>query len=105
MNLPKIAFGLKLKKFAKIAGEVVLELALTLYYAGKDSDTPTWAKTTVCGVLGEFISPLDAILDFTPIAGYSDDLAVLVVVTAAVIVYVKQAHKDKAKETLKQWFE
>jgi hypothetical protein len=30
---------------------------------------------------------------------------VLVAATAAVIVYVKKEHKEKAQETLKQWFE
>ena len=99
------SFWNKTKKFAKVAGEVVLEPALKLYYSAKDSDTPTWAKTTVYSALGYFISPLDAIPDFTPIAGYSDDLGVLVAATAAVIVYVKKEHKEKAQETLKQWFE
>jgi uncharacterized membrane protein YkvA (DUF1232 family) len=98
------SFWGKIKGFAKAAGETVLEPALKLYYAAQDSDTPLWAKTTVYGALGYFISPIDAIPDVTPIIGYSDDLGVLIAATAAVAAYIKKEHTKKAKETLKQWF-
>ena len=94
----------KTKNYAKTAGEAVLEPALKLYYSSKDTDTPTWAKTTIYGALGYFVSPLDAIPDITPMMGYADDLGVLVAATAAVAVYIKKEHGEKAKETLKQWF-
>lgn len=94
----------KVKKNARSAGESVLEPALKLYYAAQDPETPVWAKTTIYGALGYFISPIDAIPDITPIVGYSDDLGVLVAATAAVAAHVAEKHKDKAKETLKQWF-
>lgn len=94
----------KTKNFAKAAGEKVLEPALKLYYSAQDSETPMWAKTTVYGALGYFVSPIDAIPDITPIVGYSDDLGVLVAATAAVAAYIKKEHSEKAKETLKQWF-
>jgi len=97
-------FWSKVKKVAKSAGETVLEPALKLYYSAQDPDTPTWAKTTIYGALGYFISPIDAIPDITPIVGYSDDLGVLVAATAAVAAYIKEEHAEKAKETLKQWF-
>ena len=98
------SFWDKAKKFAKSAGETVLEPALKLYYAAQDPETPTWAKTTVYGALGYFISPIDAIPDITPIVGYSDDLGVLVAATAAIAAHIKHTHGEKAKETLKQWF-
>lgn len=94
----------KTKKFAKTVGETVLEPALKLYYSAQDSDTPAWAKATVYGALGYFISPIDAIPDITPIVGYSDDFGVLVAATAAIATYIKDEHTKKAKETLKQWF-
>ena len=94
----------KVKKFAKSAGESVLEPALKLYYATQDPETPAWAKTTIYGALGYFISPIDAIPDLTPIVGYSDDLGVLVAATATVAAHIKKKHKEKSKETLKQWF-
>jgi len=98
------SFWDKTKNYARVAGEAVLEPALKLYYSAQDSDTPTWAKTTVYGALGYFVSTIDAIPDITPIVGYSDDLGVLVAATAAVAVYIKDEHAVKAKETLKQWF-
>ena len=94
----------KTKKVARSAGEAVLEPALKLYYSAQDADTPAWAKTTIYGALGYFISPIDAIPDLTPIVGYSDDLGVLVAATAAVVVYVKKEHGEKAKQTLVKWF-
>lgn len=98
------SFWEKTKNYARVAGEAVLEPALKLYYSAQDSDTPTWAKTTVYGALGYFVSTIDAIPDITPIVGYTDDLGVLVAATAAVAVHIKNEHSEKAKETLKQWF-
>lgn len=98
------SFWDKTKNFAKVAGKIVLEPALKLYYSAQDSDTPIWAKTTVYSGLGYFISPIDAIPDVTPIIGYSDDLGVLVAAIAAVAAYIKSEHAIKAKEKLKQWF-
>ncbi|MCB4762274.1 MAG: DUF1232 domain-containing protein [Sulfurovum sp.] len=98
------SFWDKTKKYAKVAGEKVLEPALKMYYASKDSDTPIWAKTTIMGALGYFISPIDVIPDITPLIGYTDDLSVLMVAIAAVADHIKKEHSEKAKETLKQWF-
>lgn len=99
------SFWDKTKKFAKAAGEKVLEPALKLYYSAQDHDTPAWAKTTIYGALGYFISPIDTIPDFTPVVGYSDDLGVLVAATAAIAAHIKNEHTSKAKEKLKEWFE
>lgn len=96
-------FWEKVKKFAKAAGETVLEPALKMYYCAQDSDTPAWAKTTVYGALGYFISPIDAIPDVTPVIGYTDDLGVLTVAVAAIAAHIKPEHKEKAGETLKSW--
>jgi uncharacterized membrane protein YkvA (DUF1232 family) len=39
-----------------------------------------------------------------PIVGFSDDLGVLFAALAATAASIKEEHKLKAKETLKQWF-
>lgn len=96
-------FWSKIKNYAKAAGETVLEPALKLYYSAEDSDTPKWAKATVYGALGYFISPIDAIPDITPVVGYTDDLGVLVAATASIAAHIKEEHVNKAKETLKKW--
>ncbi|MDD1783606.1 DUF1232 domain-containing protein [Enterovibrio sp. ZSDZ35] len=94
----------KAKGFAKKAGYDVLEKALTLYYSATDNDTPKWAKTTIFAALGYFIAPIDAIPDLTPAVGFSDDLGVLFAAAAAVVMYVKPEHSEKAAEKLSRWF-
>lgn len=94
----------KVKKYAKAAGEQVLEPALKMYYAAIDADTPAWAKTTIYGALGYFISPVDAIPDITPLAGYTDDFGVLFAAITVTAAHIKEEHVEKAKTTLAQWF-
>jgi uncharacterized membrane protein YkvA (DUF1232 family) len=94
----------KTKKYAKVAGEGVLEPALKMYYAALDAETPVWAKTTIFAALGYFISPVDAIPDIVPAVGYSDDLGVLAAALAATAMHIKDEHVRKAKETLSKWF-
>ncbi|WP_051227728.1 YkvA family protein [Oceanospirillum beijerinckii] len=98
------SFWDKVKKYARSAGEEVLETALKLYFAATDPDTPTWARTTIFAALGYFIAPLDAIPDAIPAAGFSDDLGVLVAAAATVAANLKEEHSVKAKETLQKWF-
>lgn len=93
----------KAKKYAVVAGESVLEPALKMYYAATDADTPAWAKATIYGALGYFISPVDAIPDVIPVVGYSDDLGVLVAALAATAAHIKESHAQKAQETIQQW--
>ncbi|GHB07980.1 YkvA family protein [Modicisalibacter luteus] len=97
-------FWKKTTKYAKKAGEKTLSPALRLYYSAQDSDTPTWAKTTIYGALGYFISPVDALPDITPALGYTDDIGILAGAIAVVAAHIKDEHSNKAKETLKRWF-
>lgn len=97
-------FWEKVKRFARAAGEGVIEPALKLYYAAQDPGTPVWAKTVIYTALGYFISPVDAIPDATPIVGFADDLGVLVAAVATVAAHIKEEHVKRAKETMKSWF-
>ena len=94
----------KLRRFARVAGREVVEKALLLYYAGQEERAPAWAKATILASLGYFISPLDGIVDVTPILGYSDDLAVLALAIAAVATYVNDDVREKAALKLRDWF-
>lgn len=98
------SFWGKVKNHAKTAGKEVIEKALWLYYAAQNPQTPIWAKTTIYGALGYLISPIDAILDITPVVGYADDLGVLVAAVATVAVYITAEVKDKASKKLSDWF-
>jgi len=97
------AFWGKIKNYARKAGKGVLEPALKMYFALNDKDTPRWAKSTIIGALGYFISPLDSIPDLLPVVGYTDDVAILVAALATVSVYIKEEHKEKARQVLHKW--
>jgi uncharacterized membrane protein YkvA (DUF1232 family) len=94
----------KLAGFAKTAGKEVVEKVLTLFEALKDKDTPGWAKGVIVAALGYFISPVDAIPDIVPFAGFADDLGALAVALSTVGVHIKDSHVKAARATLKKWF-
>ena len=98
------SFWDKLLKYAKTAGREVVEMALRLYYAAQDPNTPAWAKTVIYGALGYFIFPVDAIPDPTPVVGYTDDLGVLFAAVATVALYITEDVKQKARQKLRDWF-
>ena len=91
------SFNDKLKHYALTAGRELVEKALWLYYALQEEKAPAWAKATIVGALGYFITPLDAIVDLTPGVGYADDLGVLALAVAAVAAYINDDVKDKAR--------
>jgi len=98
------SFWDKLKAYALIAGREVVEKALILYYTARAPATPAWAKATIIGALGYFISLIDAIPDLTPIIGYTDDLGVMVAALAVVAASVTPEIRAQAKQKLSEWF-
>ena len=98
------SFWRKLAAFGRIAGHEVLEKALWLYYAAERTDTPKWARATVYGALAYFVLPLDAVPDMLPVAGYTDDLAVLALAVTTIGCYVDSQVKANAARTLARWF-
>ena len=62
-------------------------------------------KAMIIGALGYMISPLDVIPDAIPIAGLTDDLAVLLFVLKKVWTDVDPDIQQKAKERLSKWFD
>jgi len=94
----------KLRRFARAAGREVVERALLLYLVLRDPATPRWARTTVIGALGYFIAPIDAIPDFVPGAGFTDDLGVLAVALGIVAACVTRSMRRVASRTVARWF-
>lgn len=103
-NYSEDNFWGKLSQYAKNAGFEVIEKTLLLYYASQQPGTPAWAKATIYGALGYFITPLDAIADITPAVGYADDLGVLALAIGTVAIYINQEVKEKAAKKLQDWF-
>jgi uncharacterized membrane protein YkvA (DUF1232 family) len=98
------SFWNKVVKYAKAAGQEVVEKALLLYYAAQNQQTPAWAKATIYGALGYFILPLDAIPDVLPGVGYTDDLGVIAAAITAVSMYITDDVKRQASQKLQDWF-
>jgi len=97
-------FWSKIKKFAIKAGGKVIYAALKLYYALQSPNTPKWAKSIILGALGYFILPVDLVPDLVPVAGFTDDLAVLMAALATVAINITPEIKSQARLKLHDWF-
>lgn len=97
-------FWTKASQLAKGAGRELLLKALQLFYAARRKDIPTWARTTIYGALGYFISLIDFVPDITPFVGYVDDMGVLTAALAVVANYIDDDVKAKAQARFDQWF-
>lgn len=97
-DFTNISFWKKIRNNGKSAGKVIIEKVLMLYYSAMDKDTPKWAKGVILGALAYFIMPIDAIPDFIPVVGFSDDLITIIGAISAVAIHIKDEHKKKAKE-------
>ena len=97
-------FWAKIGRFARVAGRVVIERALRLYYAAQDPTTPEWAKRMIYAGLAYFVVPLDLVPDIVPGIGYFDDLGTLAFTLFCVSAYVSPAVKQRAREKLAEWF-
>lgn len=95
----------KISRIAKRAGAKLVYAALLLYYTLQSDRISTKDKAIIVGALGYMISPIDVIPDAIPIAGLTDDLAVLIYVLKKVWVDVDPEVKERAKEKLNSWFD
>jgi uncharacterized membrane protein YkvA (DUF1232 family) len=97
-------FWAKLRGYARKAGYSVVEKALLLFYTLQEERTPSWAKATIMGALGYFITPLDAVIDLTPGIGYTDDLGVLALAVTVVAAYINDNARSRTAKTMERWF-
>ena len=95
----------KISRIAKRAGVKLVYAALILYYTLESDQVSLKDKATIIGALGYLISPLDVVPDAIPIAGLSDDLAVLIYVLNRIWGDVPEDVKAKAKAKLATWFD
>ena len=95
----------KISRIAKRAGVKLVYSALILYYTLESDKVSTKEKAIILGALGYLISPLDLVPDAIPIAGLSDDLAVLLYVIHKIWGNVSDDIKLKAKNKLSKWFD
>ncbi len=95
----------KISRIAKRAGAKLVYAALLLYYTLQSDKVSTADKAIIIGALGYLISPLDVIPDAIPIAGLTDDLAVVIYVLKKVWDSVDETIQQKAKAKLSKWFD
>jgi uncharacterized membrane protein YkvA (DUF1232 family) len=72
------------------------EDVVAMYFCLLDPRTPLWVKGVVAAALAYFVLPLDAIPDFLPLVGMSDDIAVLSAALAAISNYLTPEHRSRA---------
>ena len=95
----------KIARIAKRAGAKLVYAALILYYTLQSDKVSATNKAMIIGALGYMISPLDVIPDAIPIAGLTDDLAVLLFVLKKVWTDIDPDIQQKAKDRLAKWFD
>ena len=95
----------KIARIAKRAGAKLVYAALILYYTLQSDKISTANKAMIIGALGYMISPLDVVPDAIPIAGLTDDLAVLLFVLKKVWTDIDPTIIEQAKEKLSKWFD
>jgi uncharacterized membrane protein YkvA (DUF1232 family) len=91
-------FARKAKRFLRhvpLAGE-----AVAAYFTMLDPRTPIWVKGTVAAALAYFIMPIDAVPDILPVLGMSDDASVIAAAVAAISAFIKDDHRQQAREWL-----
>ena len=98
-------FAEKISRIAKRAGSKLVYAALILYYTLQSDKVSKADKAIIIGALGYMISPLDVIPDAIPIAGLTDDLAVLLYVLKKVWTGIDPEIIAKAREKLSKWFD
>lgn len=95
----------KISRIAKRAGSKLVYAALILYYTLQSDKVSKADKAIIIGALGYMISPLDVIPDAIPIAGLTDDLAVLLYVLKKVWTGIDPEIIARAREKLSKWFD
>ena len=98
-------FTEKISRIAKRAGAKLVYSALILYYTLQSDKVSKKDKAIIIGALGYMISPIDVIPDAIPIAGLTDDLAVLLYVLKKVWTGIDPEIVQQAKDKLSRWFD
>lgn len=103
-SFKEVKFLSKLPSYAKLFGVKTLYTILLLYNAYQRTETPTWAKNVILGVLGYLLAPIDGVPDLTPFVGFTDDIGVLSFGLVTIASYINKEVKEKSKKQLTSWF-
>lgn len=76
------------------------EDVLAAYHCVRDPATSPRVKLILLAALAYFVMPVDAIADFIPFLGFTDDAAVIATAIATVRGAILPEHRSRARETL-----
>lgn len=97
-SIDQDSFGRKVRQF--LEGVPLAADTVAMYFCMLDAKTPLWVKAAIGSALAYFMLPVDAVPDFLPVAGMTDDLAVLAGAVKVAADHLLPAHYDQAKA----WF-
>lgn len=95
-------FGQKLfALLRKVASKVPFsEDILSAWFCARDPQTPARVRYVLMAALGYFVLPIDAIPDFLPLIGFTDDAAMIAAAIATVAGSILPEHRAKARQWL-----
>jgi uncharacterized membrane protein YkvA (DUF1232 family) len=89
------------RRFREIGAKLPFaESLLAAYFTATDAETPTRVRMMLLGALAYFVMPFDAVADFLPVLGFTDDAAVIAATIATVRAHMKDVHWQRAKDVL-----
>ena len=88
-------------KIRKLAVHIPFaEDALAMFYAAFDKQTPAKSKAFLLAALAYFVLPIDAIPDWVPGLGFTDDAAVIAAALGIAGRAVQPRHREQARAQL-----
>lgn len=88
-------------KIRKVAAHIPFAAdALSVWYSARDDETPASAKALMFACLAYFVLPTDAVPDWIPVLGYTDDAAVFATLLGLVGRHLKPWHRSAAREAV-----
>jgi uncharacterized membrane protein YkvA (DUF1232 family) len=89
------------RKLRRLAARLPFaEDLLAAHICAFDRQTPLQVKAALIGALAYFVLPTDAIPDFLPALGYTDDAAVLAAAIKLVASHITTDHREAARRLL-----
>lgn len=76
--------------------------AVAAFFCATDPQTPRSAKAVIFGALAYFVLPTDAIPDFLPLVGFTDDAAALAAAIGTISSHMKERHYEAARAWLRR---
>lgn len=89
------------RKLQRIASQIPFaEDLLTAYYCAFDRNTPNGVRAALLGALAYFVLPFDFMPDVLPLAGFTDDAALLAGTLKLIWMHIQPVHREAAREAL-----